>query len=435
MLQDKPLTLRSNFSWTFAGNIVYVGCQWGMLVVLAKIGGPEMVGKFILGTAITAPVIEFANLQLRTVQATDADRQYIFDDYLGVRIISTGVALIFISVITFLIGYPWETTLVILLVGLAKALESISDIFYGLLQQHERMDRIATSMMIKGCLSLLLLGAGVYFSGSVLGGVVGLVIAWSLVLLAYDVRSGSLMLCSNLETQLNTALGKLRLAILIPSRWHWKSLRKLVRLALPLGFANMLITLNTNIPRYAVVGLLGVREVGVFAGIAYIMVAGKIVVRALGQSASPKLGKYYVAYNIKAFRKLIFQLAIVGILLGSVGVIIALFAGENILTLLYKPEYGQEADLFVLLMFAGAIDYVSSFLNYGMTAARALWIQIPLFTLTTIVLCFACLWLIPIFGTKGAAFALIVAAIIKVIFSSAVIANAIYKLHKSKTCV
>ncbi len=29
-------SLRWNFSWTFVGNIIYSGCQWGMLVVLAK---------------------------------------------------------------------------------------------------------------------------------------------------------------------------------------------------------------------------------------------------------------------------------------------------------------------------------------------------------------------------------------------------------------
>ena len=32
------LTLRMNFLWTLAGNVVYAACQWGILVVLAKLG-------------------------------------------------------------------------------------------------------------------------------------------------------------------------------------------------------------------------------------------------------------------------------------------------------------------------------------------------------------------------------------------------------------
>ena len=43
-------------------------------------------------------------------------------------------------------------------VALAKAIESVSDVFYGSLQQHERMDRIAISMILKGIVSLAALG-------------------------------------------------------------------------------------------------------------------------------------------------------------------------------------------------------------------------------------------------------------------------------------
>ena len=66
------LSLRKNFTWTFAGNAIYAASQWGQLVVLAKLGTPETVGQIALALAICAPVIMFANLQLRSVQATIA---------------------------------------------------------------------------------------------------------------------------------------------------------------------------------------------------------------------------------------------------------------------------------------------------------------------------------------------------------------------------
>jgi len=100
MQKLKPLTLRRNFSWTFTGNLIYAACQWGMLVVLAKLGSPEMVGQFTLGLAVTAPVIMFTNLQLRGIQATDAKGDYVFSDYLGLRLIGTGLALLIIAGIT-----------------------------------------------------------------------------------------------------------------------------------------------------------------------------------------------------------------------------------------------------------------------------------------------------------------------------------------------
>ena len=93
MQQMKPLTSRRNFSCTFVGNVVYATYQRGMLVVLAKLGSPEMVGQFFLGLAVVAPVVMFINLQLQAIQVTDARQQYVFGDYLSLRLIATRLAL------------------------------------------------------------------------------------------------------------------------------------------------------------------------------------------------------------------------------------------------------------------------------------------------------------------------------------------------------
>src|SRR5215203_1463425 len=96
MAEYRPLTLRRNFSWSFAGNVLYAAAQWGMLAILAKMGSPEMVGQFALGLAVTAPVIMFTNLNLEAVQATDARHQYRFGDYLALRLVGSTLALVVI---------------------------------------------------------------------------------------------------------------------------------------------------------------------------------------------------------------------------------------------------------------------------------------------------------------------------------------------------
>ncbi len=415
MQKSKPLSLRRNFSWTFIGNAVYAGCQWGMLVVLAKLGSPEMVGEFTLGLAVTAPIVMLTNLQLDIVQATDAKKQYSFSDYLALRLIGTAIALVAIAIVTLWTGYSLQTSLVILLVGLAKAFESVSDIFHGLIQQHERMDRIAVSLMIKGPLSLVLLGLGVYLSGSVVWGVAGLAFAWAVVLVAWDIRNGTLIL--NRVPQISL---------------HWKTIQQLVWLCLPLGLVKMLISLNSNIPRYFIKEYLGARELGIFAALAYLMVAGNMVIFALGESASPRLAKYYAARNVNAFRGLLFKLVGLAALIGGTAIVIAQVAGTEVLTLLYRPEYAENKDLFVLLMVAAAIGYMSSFLGYGMTAARYFRVQTPLFVIVTATSAMACLWLLPTQGLIGAAKALIFAAIVQAVFSLGVIIHAIYKIKRAE---
>lgn len=394
------LSLRVNFSWTFVGNVVYAGCQWGMLMVLAKLGSPEMVGQFALGLAVTAPIMMLTNLQLRAVQATDARKEYQFGDYLGLRLISTVLALLIIIGIVLITGYRLETALVVLVVGLAKAFESVSDVFYGLLQQHERMDRIAQSMMIKGFLSLTTLGIIVYLTGSVLWGALGLALAWALILIGYDVRSGALMLrFGSSQHVLPTALYP---------RWEIHTLARLSRLALPLGIAMMLISLNTNIPRYFIERRLGEYELGIFAALAYLMVAGNTVIAALGQSASPRLAKHYAADNFSAFYTLLFKLICLGMLLGAIGTLVALVAGREILTLLYRPEYAKFWNIFLWLVIASGIGYVSSFLGYGITATRMFHYFIVPYAIVTMINLGLSIFLIPAYGLQGAAWTIII---------------------------
>ncbi|MUG99575.1 oligosaccharide flippase family protein [Scytonema sp. UIC 10036] len=413
MQHHKPLTLGRNFSWTFAGNLVYAACQWCILVALAKLGTPEMVGQFTLGLAVTAPILLFANLQLRAVQVTDAKHQYLFSDYLGLRLLTTTLALVTVVLVTLIAGYRWETSIIILVIGLAKGLESFSDVIYGLIQQNERMDYIAISLMLRGLLSLILLSAGVYLTGSVMWGAVGLAVGWAVVLVVYDIRNAVLILNNSVALQ---------------PRWRFTTLLQLVWLALPLGFVMMLISLNTNIPRYIIEQYLGERELGVFAAMAYLTVVGGMVVNALGESASARLAKYYADEDGAAFWKLLLKLVAIGFLLGVSGVVVAVVMGREILTLLYQSEYALQADVFVWLMLAAGIGYVSSFLGSGVTATRQ-FDQFPIPFLVATIMTAGFSWLlIPRYSLVGAAWAACASAF----FSCAMTIFILFSIERKK---
>lgn len=398
----KSLSLRANFSWTFVGNVVYAAAQWLMLVVLARLTTPADVGRFSLGLAIAAPVIMFTNLQLRAVQATDASRDYLFSDYFALRLLTTTLGLLVILGIALLGGYRIEAAWVIIAVGVAKAVEATSDVFYGLLQQRERMDRIALSMILKGILSLGLFSLLTYLTRQVIWGVIGLIGAWVLVL-NYDVRNGAWVL------KRSDAVTDPAAAYPLP-RWQWPVLFELVRLSLPLGLVMMLISLNTNLPRYFVERYWGEAELGIFSAMAYIIVAGNTLVISLGHAASPRLAKYYAQGNARAFTSLLARLAGIGALLGIAGVLIAILGGEWLLTLIYGAEYATRIDVFTWIMIAAGIQYLSTFMGIGMTAARYFRAQLPLFIGVVLVTAAACFWLIPSHGLIGAAYALAMGA-------------------------
>jgi O-antigen/teichoic acid export membrane protein len=431
------MNLRQNFSWTLIGNVVYAACQWGMLVTIAKFGSPEMVGQFTLGLAITAPIFMFTNLHLRTVQVTDAKKQFLFGNYLALRIIGTTIGILSIIGIVATAGYRQDTSLSILWIALAKSFESISDVCYGLIQQNDRMDRIARSMIVKGILSLILMTLGVYISGSVMWGTIGLAVAWGIVLLCLDLPNASkFTIDSSLRQSVKAQASPSfqikilpQFSITMPQcNWDVKALTKLAWLALPLGFVMMLISLNLNVPRYFIQNYLGEKPLGIFGALSYLIVAGNIVINALCESASSRLAKYYAAAERREFGLLLVKLMMICGCFGVGGMLLASIGGRQVITLLYRSEYAQHQEVFLWLMLAGGIGYVSSALGYAMTAARYFRVQIPLFIIVTGTSALGCLWLIPSSGMTGAALALVIAAAVQFLLNLGVVAHALVKI-------
>jgi len=389
------LSLRQNFAWTVLGNVVYAACQWGMLVALAKLGSPSLVGQFALGLALCAPVMMLANLQLRSVQATDARNEYRFGDYLALRLATTALAFAAICLIAWLAGYRWQTALVVILVGVAKSVESFSDVIYGLMQKYERLDRIAIAMMLRGLGSVVVFALTLWLTRSAAWAVVALAAWWSAVLLTYERKTGGELLKAFGAADARFA-----------ASWEWARMRHLAWLSLPLGVVMVLISLNTNIPRYFVEHYLGEAALGYFAALAYVMVAGYTVMGALGQSATPRLARYYQS-NRSAFKRLLAKMVLVAAAVGAAGILVVVLWGRPLLTLLYRPDYAQHANVFVWVMVAAAISYVLSVFGYALTSQRVLRSQVPLVGAMVVVSTLACYFCVPAFGLLGAAVALV----------------------------
>src|SRR5438874_3653174 len=315
-----PLSLRANFGWTLAGNVVYTGCQWGILVVLAKLGTAEMLGQFALSLAIVSPILISSGLCLRNIQITEPPGTHNFSSYLSLRVLTTVLGLVVVVGVLFFCGYSARINAVILLIALAKGCESMSDIFYGLFQQHERIDRIEVSMMMKGVFSLTALGLGVLLARSLFSGVCGLFAVWAIVLFVYDARCGKSILRSACDSESRSQNSRMQRFFQWPL--NATSLFQLALLALPVGIAMAFVSFNANIPRYFIEHHLGTAQLGIFAAMAYPMVAGATIVGAMGQSAMPRLARYYAADNRLAFSSLLTKVLWIGLAVGASGVLV-----------------------------------------------------------------------------------------------------------------
>jgi O-antigen/teichoic acid export membrane protein len=193
--------------------------------------------------------------------------------------------------------------------------------------------------------------------------------------------------------------------------------------AFPLGVVAMVVSLNPNIPRLFIERSLGAHALGFYAAAAYLLVAGRTVMLALGQSATPRLARHFAAGQLDSYRRLLGKMICVGIGFGVAGICVAATAGEWLLGIVYTPEYSAYNDVFLWLMVSAGLSYVGSFLWYGIVAARRFAVQIPLFLLVALASGLGAWLLVPRYGLRGAALAMVLAMLVQIVGSIGVLGS------------
>jgi O-antigen/teichoic acid export membrane protein len=410
--------LFSNIAWMLVGNVSYGFSQWALLVVLAKLGTIDMVGSFALALAIGVPVLMFSSLSLRSLQITDYKLSYRFEEYFALRLLTVFLALIFIVVFGVAARYSAAVLASIALIGAAKAVEYVSDILYGLLQQQEHMAGIAISMILRGALSVSALSLGVYLTHSLVWGAAGLLVSSTLVLLLYDIPKALSVGHVHVGTVAKECVSYF--SRLIGEGAHQR-LRKLALSGLPMGFVLMLVSLNLNIPRYFIQRHLGLRELGIFSAIATLMAAGSVVTNAVGQAAAPRLAKCFATRDMRGFGVLLAAIVTTSLGLGALGWGGALLFGREAMAFIYRPEYSSRQDVLVWLMGASGFFYLGSTLGFAVTSVRCFTPQLPLFAISALTTAIACVALVPSQGLRGAAMAILISAIVQCAGSAALL--------------
>ncbi len=410
-------SLRKNIAWTFVGNVVYAACQWLILVVLARMGTTATVGQFALALAITTPVIMLTSLQLRWVQATDSGGEFDFRDCLVLRLLSTLLALFLAVMVGVLFGYDRTTIGIVAALATAKGIEAICDVFYGWYQQHERMELISYSLMIRGPLSVAAVALGFWWTHSLLFACISLAAAWALTLFVYDVPWA-------------IHFGRDVVHLPLFPRLHWRKLQAIFVRALPVGLTAGVIALQINTPRFFVEQEFGEAQLGIFAAMAFVLRAAETFVRAVNQSAMPRLSRHLRENDLRSFRAVLRKLIGLGAAGGLTAVLLSMLCGRLFLQHVYGAEYAESPGVLTLLVVGMAVAFALLPAEVGLRSMRRFWTilgihaaGLPLFIGLT-------WWWVPQYGLWGAAFALLAQAA----WHGTATTTACYLLQRTAAC-
>jgi O-antigen/teichoic acid export membrane protein len=191
----------------------------------------------------------------------------------------------------------------------------------------------------------------------------------------------------------------------------------------------MLVSLQSNIPRYFLEAHGGAKALGPFAALSSFLSVGIVMVGALGQSAAPRMSRRFAGGEYPAFLRLTGGVCLAALIVGVVGWVISVVGGASLLALLLGEPYRQLAPELAWLMAMGILAYVASALGYALTAARQIHVQVPMLLVACLAVAGASFALVPRHGILGAAWAVGAGFAVQVVGSLAVLWKSAPQVH------
>lgn len=387
-----------NFSWSFAGNVIYAISQWVLLIIITRVGSSYDAGVYSLGLAITAPFILLINLNFTAIQSTNLQIQFGFLSFKMIRLLGNLSFFTVFSVILVMSSYDFNVSIVLLLIALMKVVESVSDLYYGLFQYNERLDLVAKSVMSRGLIGTLLFGLGYYYFHELYIAVAFILIYWFMNLLFYDSQKGK------------------RLLKRMPKSRYTFSMWDLVKLGIPLGIAACIASFNVNIPRVFLENYLTFEDLGYFSAVFYmVLIMGKFMT-SLANTFLPRLARLYEQNDLRNFIRILKMIILMLFILFLIILNFTYFFGSELLGFIYGEEYKNLRKLLMLILFYGLLNYLGFVFETGLNAMKEYRFRMFNEVFVSSVIIIGCLYFIPNFSLIGAALVLILSAFVKCSF-------------------
>lgn len=379
-------SLARDASWLAASNIFYAVAQWSLIIAIARAVGPAAAGVYVLGSAIAGPIVGLSQLGLRQILLADTRAEFSYSTYFALRSSLSAAAFVLIGAIVFSFGAPPETVLTLLIVGAARCIESVLDIYYASLQKVGNYKKLAWTMTTASTLTLILAICGLLLTGSVAGAAAGFLIAVSSTIVVLVLTSWAVSVEGGWPTEKNVS-----------------DSFALAGRALPLGVASALVLLNSNLPRYALALSIGTSAVGQYVLVEQFVTAGALVINSVLQATLSELSKRFWAADRKQFRALVWKILGFVAAAGVCGVWGSVLVGRSLVELIYGTGHDEAIAAFPFVALAGTAIFMASAVGYAITATGR-FVQMPIiYTVTVLATTLALYLLVPSLGLQGAA--------------------------------
>lgn len=179
---------RSIYIWNITGSIANALLSVVALMIVTRILDDRQADIFSIAWTISQLMATVGTFQIRMYQATDVTGVFRFRQYLIYRMITIGIMMISSYAYVMIRGYSGEKAVVVLLMCIFRAVDSLADVYEGWFQQKERLDLSGKALTYRIVVAVFGFGVVLFTTRNlILSGAV-LVVVYVVCFFVYDIR-------------------------------------------------------------------------------------------------------------------------------------------------------------------------------------------------------------------------------------------------------
>lgn len=342
---------KKNVIWSTIGISCNVFISLFFLIITARINTIKDVGIFSFAFSIANTMYVLGSFGGRVYQVTDTEGEFEDNDYIGFRILSS-ISMIILTVLFVIVNQYdlYKSSIFILLVGF-KFMESISDVYYAVMQKNDKLYSVGISMTFKALVGITIFTIVDYFTEN-------LIIAICMIILV------------NLLTFIFYDLAVVRKVKKVYPVFNMSTMKNLLKACIYFFAFTFLSSLVINIPRYAV-DLYSTEEIQAIYGI-IVMPATSIALfgQFILQPILVSLSKLYSKKKIKEFSAMINKGVFLLVGFTIVCEIGAYILGIPVLSLVYGIDLTAYKLQLLVVIFGALFSTIAAVYSTALTTMR-----------------------------------------------------------------
>jgi len=395
--------IKKDYFWNTLGVFAQNAISPLLLIVITRINGIYDSGIFSFAFSVAIVFWTLGMWGGRMYQVSDTKQQFLHRSYIFVRWTLAAVLVLLALLFCLLNHYTAIKTAVIVALVLFKALESIADAMYGVLQVHGKLFIVGKSLLYKSVLSFVAFTLLNWATGSLLIGCLGIVLVNAVMIAAYDRKNAQ-------------KVEDISIHFSALSSYRKEAVNILVRTA-PVFLVSLLSILSLNIPRYFI-DIYNNSEIAYFGIFAMPITLIVLVVSFILQPNVVHLSELYARKRFSEFGKNIKQILFVASLVSLTTLAVGVTVGIPILNWIFGINLSHYYNVLVIMLFGGMVNvFVAVFANI-LTIMRRLKSQVYILFFTDAVLLLASPLIVQTFGLVGGALAFVGVCILQLILLS-----------------